>query len=113
MPPLYCYKYDMDTQELVEICIEHYTKRTNEFTERSTYSWTNPKVNKSYTHESVSDEKLDRFVNGKVYTFAHSKDYVLDIIAKDIDRRLELAIEQQIKWQNAKAAFCKKYPSGV
>lgn len=101
MEPLYCYKYNIATQELTEICIEHYKTVTNTFTGRSTYSWTEPKVNKSYTHESVPDTKLDRFVNGKVFTFKHDEDYVLDLILNDIGERLYAAEEEHRKWAYA------------
>jgi len=108
MEPLYCYKYDMATQELTEICITHYNTKTNTFTGRSTYTWDDPKVNKSYTHESVPDTKLDRFVNGKVFTFTQGEDHALDIILDDISRRHHIASEEYRKWSYAHTMILEK-----
>lgn len=110
MKPLYCYKYNSETQTITEICIEHYTVRVNEHTGCHTYGWNSPKVNKSYTHESVTDYKLDRYVNGKVYTFEHDLHYAASIIHESMVTRLNEAREAALRWEYDCEMFRKKFP---
>lgn len=110
MRPLYCYKYDEETCSVTEICITNYVTKTNSMTGRSVYSWDCPKINPSYSHESVPDTKLDRFVNGKVYTFEHGIDYVKSIIHEDITRRYNEAESARLRWNYARMMFEKRNP---
>lgn len=69
MEPLYCFKYEEDTGKITKIVIPEYTIDVNRFTDRKTYCFDEPKINKSDRHFTVPEAKLDRYVSNKVYTF--------------------------------------------
>lgn len=69
MEPLYCFKYEEYTGKIIKIVIPEYGISVNRFTDRKTYHFNKPKINKSDSLYQVPEAKLDRYVSGKVYTF--------------------------------------------
>lgn len=90
MDILYCFKFDDITGEITSIAITEYKLKFNQYTGRKTYSWDTPRINKADTHFTVHEEKLDRFVNNKVFTFDANFEHACRIIENtlkaDIDR---------------------------
>ena len=85
--PLYCFKYNEETGEIVKIEIPEYTLETHYWTGKKTYCFDKPKINKSYNHESIAESKIDRYVSGKVYTFNDDIQMVKSIIFAELESR--------------------------
>lgn len=77
---LYCFKFNDITGEITKIEIPVFYTRFNKYTGRCTYIWEKPRINKFDSRYSVPDEKIDRFVSNKVFTFKDDYDYVCGII---------------------------------
>ena len=88
--PLYCFKYNEETGEIIRIEIPEYTLETHYFTGKKTYCFDKTKINKSYSHESIAEGKLDRYVSSKVYTFngdiQNAKRIILDTLIQKRDK---------------------------
>lgn len=108
--PLYCFKYDEETGEIIRIEIPEYRTSVNRFTDRKTYYFDKPKINKSDNYYQVPEAKLDRYVSGKVYTFEDSEQYAKSIILETIIRKYNLAEAERLRQFEAKLVFLKAYP---
>lgn len=110
MEPLYCFKYEEDTGKITKIVIPEYTIDMNRFTDKKTYCFDEPKINKSDRHFTVPEAKLDRYVSGKVYTFNGDTQNAKRIILEDITSRQLQAYTDLLRWQDTVETFLKANP---
>lgn len=110
MEPLYCFKYEEDTGRITKIVISEYTIDVNRYTDRRTYCFDEPKINKSDRHFTVPEAKLDRYVSGKVYTFNGDTQNAKRIILEDITGRQLQAYTDLLRWQDTVETFLKANP---
>lgn len=110
MEPLYCFKYEEDTGKITKIVIPEYGTSVNVFTERKTYYFNKPKINKSDSLYQVLEAKLDRYVSGKVYTFNGDTQNAKRIILEDITGRQLQAFTNLLRWQDTVETFLKANP---
>lgn len=83
MKNLYCFRLNEDLS-LTRFEITEYDTNENFYTKKKTYSFSEPKVNKSDKHYTVPEAKLDRFLNNKVYTFIDDENYAWEIIKETL-----------------------------
>lgn len=98
MEILYCFKYDKENGKLTKIEIPEYGTSTNRFTERKTYYFNKPRINKSSSLYQVTEEKIDRFVNNKVFTFNPDVENVKQIIYSTLVDKMNNAHDEYIKY---------------
>ena len=110
MEPLYCFKYEEDTGKITKIVIPEYGTSTNRFTDRKTYYFNKPRINKSDSFYQVPEAKLDRYVSNKVYTFNGDTQNAKRIILEDITGRQLQAYTDLLRWQDTVETFLKANP---
>jgi len=110
MEPLYCFKYEEDTGKITKIVIPEYTIDANRYTDKKTYCFDEPKINKSDRHFTVPEAKLDRYVSNKVYTFNGDTQNAKRIILEDITGRQLQAYTDLLRWQDTVETFLKANP---
>ena len=110
MEPLYCFKYEEDTGKLIKIVIPEYKIDVNRFTDRKTYLFENPRINKSDRHFTVPEAKLDRYVSSKVYTFNGDKQNAKRIILEELTGKQLQAYTDLLRWQDSVQTFLKANP---
>lgn len=98
METLYCFKYDKENGKLTKIEIPEYGISVNKFTERKTYYFNKPRINKSSGLYQVQEEKIDRFVSDKVFTFNPDVENVKRIILNTICCKRNKAYDEYIKY---------------
>lgn len=84
---LYCFKFDDDTGEIQRIVIDDYAiRKVNNFG-KVVYSF---RVNElsNGTRVSVVNDKLDRFVSHKIYTFTDDMDRARKIINDTLKKNI-------------------------
>lgn len=99
METLYCFKYDTETCEISKIKIQRYTVEQNKYTGRKTYKWSYPRINSVDMHYCLSEQKLDRYVSSKVFTFNPDVENVKQIIYSTLEERKDKAYEEYAKYQ--------------
>lgn len=97
---LYCFKFNDITGEITRIEITNYNTRHNKYTGKCTYTWEKPRINKFDSKYSVSEEKIDRFVSNKVFTFRDDYEYVCGIIENTLLSDAE-KLDAQLKRKQA------------
>ena len=97
---LYCFKFNDITGEITRIEITNYNTRYNSYTGKCTYTWGTPRINKCDSKFSVSEDKLDRFVSNKVFTFKDDYEYVCGIIENTLLSDAE-KLDAQLKRKQA------------
>lgn len=110
METLYCFKYDKENGKLTKIEIPEYKIITNRFTDKKIYYFEKPKINKSDSHYQTPEEKLDRFVNDKIFTFNPDEQRVKRIILNTICCKRDKAKIEYHKYQNEVEKFLKTFP---
>lgn len=91
--PFYCFKLDPDTYEIEKFTINEYWVYTNIFTKHKTYSFdAPPHITKYDKHYSIRDNKFNRFVSGKVFTFNGDIESAIDIIHLDMVLKYDKAL---------------------
>ena len=110
MEPLYCFKYEEYTGKITKIVIPEYGISVNRFTDRKTYHFNKPKINKSDNLYQVPEAKLDRYVSNKVYTFNGDIQNAKRIILEDITGRQLQAYTDLLRWQDTVETFLKANP---
>lgn len=98
MDTLYCFKYDTETSELTKIEIPGYKIITNKYTDRKTYCFEKPKINKSDSHYQIPEAKLDRFVNDKLFTFNPDVENAKNIIYNTLMDKMDKAYDEYCKY---------------
>lgn len=98
METLYCFKYDKENGKLTKIEIPEYATSVNKFTDRKTYYFNKPRINKSIGVYQVPEEKLDRFVNDKVFTFNPDVKNVKYIIYDTLVDKRDKAYDEYCKY---------------
>ena len=98
METLYCFKYDKENGKLTKIEIPEYGTSTNRFTERKTYYFNKPRINKSSGLYQVPEEKIDRFVSDKVFTFNPDVEKVKQIIYSTLEEKRDKAYKDFCKY---------------
>ena len=98
METLYCFKYDKENGKLTKIEIPEYGTSTNRFTDRKTYYFNKPRINKSSGLYQVPEEKIDRFVSDKVFTFNPDVENVKQIIYSTLVDKMNNAHDEYIKY---------------
>lgn len=96
MEPLYCFKFNDETGEITKIEIPKYRTDYNKYTKKNTYVWSEPRINVSDSHFSVSDDKIDRFVTNKVFTFNTDYEHACEIIRNTLIEDAE-KLEKQMR----------------
>lgn len=99
MKILYCFKYDKENGKLTKIEILEYKIITNRFTDRKTYYFEKPRINKSDSHYKIPEAKLDRFVGDKVFTFNPDVENVKQIIYSTLEEKRDKAEFEYHKYQ--------------
>lgn len=99
MENLYCFKYDKENGKLTKIEIPEYGTSINKYTSRKTYYFNKPKINKIDNYYQVPEEKIDRFVNDKVYTFNPDVENVKMIIYSTLEEKRDKAEFEYHKYQ--------------
>lgn len=85
--PIYCFKLDAETFELTRIEITDYeTIKCN--SRRHIYKWEKPKINRCEKRFYLNPEKIDRFVNNKVFTFNPDREHAWYIIESTLETKL-------------------------
>ncbi len=107
---LYCFKYNEETGEITRIEIPEYTLETHYWTGKKTYCFDKPKINKSYSHETIAEGKLDRYVTGKVFTFNPNIQYAKRIILETLTAKYYKAEAERLKLRDAVGEFLKANP---
>ena len=98
METLYCFKYDKENGKLTKTEIPEYGTSTNRFTGRKTYYFNKPRINKSSGLYQVPEEKIDRFVNDKVFTFNPDVENVKHIIYNTVVDKMNNAHDEYVKY---------------
>lgn len=99
METLYCFKYDKENGKLTKIEIPEYGTSTNRFTDRKTYYFNKPRINKSSGLYQVPEEKIDRFVSDKVFTFNPDVENVKQIIYSTLEEKRDKAEYEYLRYQ--------------
>lgn len=91
MKPLYVFKLDNITGEIIRFEITHYhEKHLNRFG-KVEYCFKVDGINKASSDLSFRNEKLNRFVNGKVVSFEDDVDKARKIIVETLRNKSEQA----------------------
>lgn len=98
MEILYCFKYDKENCKITKIEIPEYKISTNRFTGRKTYCFEKPRINKSDSHYQVPEEKIDRFVSDKVFTFNPDVENVKQIIYSTLEKKRDKGYKDFCKY---------------
>ena len=99
METLYCFKYDKENGKLTKIEISEYATRVNKYTDRKTYYFNKPRINKSSGLYQVPEEKIDRFVSDKVFTFNPDVENAKQIIYSTLEEKRNKAELEYHKYQ--------------
>lgn len=98
--PLYCFKLDEKTNELITYIITEYTAKTNQFGMTS-YRWLTPRINNSDRFFVTYSHKLDKYANNKIFTFdpdpARARILMVDGLQEKIDEHQRLLNSYQAK----------------
>lgn len=86
---IYCFKINKDTFELSRIEIPKYRIRKINNYGKFVYEWELPKINRYDKHFYLEPEKIDRFVNYKVFTFNPDAQNALNIIKSTLEKQLD------------------------
>ncbi len=98
MDELYCFKYDKENGKLTKIEIPEYGTSVNRFTERKTYYFNKPRINKSSGLYQVKEEKIDRFVSDKIFTFNPDVENAKEIIYSTLLKKRDKAYDEFHKY---------------
>lgn len=99
--PLYCFKVVDDKFTLEKLEITDYVKsKFSSYSPRWSYSWGAPNIIKGQTGYSISSDKLDRYVNEKVFTFDDDINRVYEIIYRQISKDLDIYEKRYTKARN-------------
>ena len=110
METLYCFKYDKENGKLTKIEIPEYGTSVNRFTERKTYYFNKPKINKSSGLYQVPEEKIDRFVSDKVFTFNGDTQNAKRIIFETMLSKYYKLENERLKLRDVIGEFLKVNP---
>lgn len=87
MKPLYCFRVNPNTGEITKIVIPEYTEVRNQYTPRIIYKFTNC-INKEGKIYRIVDNKINRFVGMKVFTFNENTDNAYKIIKDTLANKI-------------------------
>lgn len=108
METLYCFKYDRENGKLTKIEIPEYKINTNRFTDRKTYCFEKPRINKSDNHYQIPEEKFDRFVSDKVFTFNPDVENAKYIIYDTLVDKRDKAYDEYTKYSDLVNDICTR-----
>ena len=100
MEILYCFKYNKRNGKLTKIEIPEYKIVTNKYTDIKTYCFEKPRINKYDRNYRVSEEKIDRFTNDKVFTFNPNVENVKQIICSTLEEKRDKAYSEYCKYDD-------------